>query len=396
MKQHVRLDQEHFERLFPFYFVLDRSMRILQRGKSLEKLIGAAEEPFESRFRFIRPGLGIRYAFDSIIEYRKQIFILRNIGTGGIEFQLKGEFLPDEANERLIFCGSPWITSEERFTSLGLKLNDFALHDSVADFLHVLKAQQMSYSDLFALNEQIEKSRRELADKNMELQDANMELDRFVYSTSHDLRAPLLAITGLIDLIVEKSPGNAEVIEYSRIIKDTSHRLDGIIREILTYAKNRSILILPEPVDIEKMVHTIFDSARYYSNYPVELGFEMKHEDVFVSDNFRLQSVLSNIITNAIKYRRDDGTPAKVTFRSTVTAEKGIFEVEDNGQGIPKERLPRIFEMFYRASNSSPGSGLGLYICHEVVKKLGGEIHVQSEPGRGTTFTVTLPNLKPE
>jgi signal transduction histidine kinase len=394
MNPSVRLEQDHFERLFPFYFVLDRDMRILQRGKSLEKLIGTDEEEFSSRFRFIRPGLGIRNTYDSIVEYSNQIFILRNIGQNGAEFQLKGEFLPDPEHDRLIFCGSPWITSEDKFSGLGLKLNDFALHDSVADFLHVLKAQQMSYADLFDLNNQIERSRLELAEKNSELQDANLELDRFVYSTSHDLRAPLLAINGLIDLIVEKSPGNDAVLEYSRIIKETSHRLDGIIREILTYAKNRSILVLAEPVDVEHMVNTIFDSARFYSNYPVELILETEHEDVFYSDNFRLQSVLSNIITNAIKYRRDDGTPARVVFRSRVTAEQGVFQIEDNGQGIPPERLPRIFEMFYRASNSSPGSGLGLYICHEVVKKLGGEINVKSEYGKGTVFTVTLPNLK--
>lgn len=112
----------------------------------------------------------------------------------------------------------------------------------------------------------------------------------------------------------------------------------------------------------------------------------------FHADAKRLSVILHNLVSNAIRYasRRRDASRVRVAIR-TGTDESRIT-VADNGAGIGPEHLPKIFGMFYRATESSPGSGLGLYIVREIVQTLGGTIGVESVPDEGTTFTVRFPN----
>ena len=130
-------DSELLDKLFPFRFVLDRNLKILSKGPGLKKLMPDGTD-FESCFRFVRPGLGIRYERDSILEYLNQIFLLK-ITLSETSVLLKGQFIDFESEQRLMFCGSPWITNEIDFEKTGLKLKDFALHDSLVDMLQHVK-----------------------------------------------------------------------------------------------------------------------------------------------------------------------------------------------------------------------------------------------------------------
>jgi signal transduction histidine kinase len=112
----------------------------------------------------------------------------------------------------------------------------------------------------------------------------------------------------------------------------------------------------------------------------------------FFSDELRVKMILNNLVSNAIKYR--DENKAEQRFNLTISSDhaNAKIEIEDNGKGIPRENLSKIFEMFFRSAEAGVGSGIGLYIVNEAVVKLGGEIDVASEPGHFTKFTITIPN----
>ena len=106
-----------------------------------------------------------------------------------------------------------------------------------------------------------------------------------------------------------------------------------------------------------------------------------------------MRVILNNLISNAIKYRRHDIPLSLIQVNVEVQEDKVLLSVSDNGEGIPDEKLPHIFDMFYRASESSEGSGLGMYIVKNIINKIGGEISLRSKVGEGSTFSVVLPNV---
>jgi signal transduction histidine kinase len=104
---------------------------------------------------------------------------------------------------------------------------------------------------------------------------------------------------------------------------------------------------------------------------------------------------MRNLISNSVKYRRSDIPDPGLKVTIDNLPKSVTIKVEDNGEGIPENNLPRVFEMFYRGTNTSVGTGLGLYICREVIEKLNGDIRISSTPGKGTVVTIELPVKKP-
>jgi signal transduction histidine kinase len=109
------------------------------------------------------------------------------------------------------------------------------------------------------------------------------------------------------------------------------------------------------------------------------------------SEKNRLKIILENIISNAFKYRNPSNGFCHVKISGKEIENTNVFEIEDNGVGIPQEHVAKVFEMFYRAHEVSQGSGLGLYIVKETIGKLGGSIHVRSQVGKGSMFSFILP-----
>lgn len=229
--------------------------------------------------------------------------------------------------------------------------------------------------------------------KNEELKKINAELDNFVYRVSHDLRSPLLAIKGLIGLIFGTESLTEEVVEYLKLAESSVGRLDSTIQEILEYSRNARLAVVYDNVDVKKKVDTIIRDLQFADkNITFEESFP--ENTTIVTDRARINVLLKNLIGNAVKYQRKDEPNHWVKVTMDYVDNNVVLTVSDNGEGIHERSLPRIFDMFYRGTTSSIGTGLGLYICKEVLSNLNGTIEVQSKVGVGTTMTVTLPIIE--
>ena len=240
------------------------------------------------------------------------------------------------------------------------------------------------------------KAERTLRKQNEELIKINKELDSFVYSVSHNLRAPLMSVLGLINLVqLENKNGEQRMKDYFQMMQHSVHKLDDTLKEILDYSRNaRSALTVTE-IHISRMVEESFERMKYMEgSESIAKSVDAVQGESFYSDSYRLSVIINNLVSNAIKYRdvKKDNNSIKVTAKVATT--EMTLSISDNGIGISDEYLPRIFEMFFRATDRSDGAGLGLYIVRETVEKLHGNITVQSEAGKGTTFLITLPNLR--
>jgi len=255
--------------------------------------------------------------------------------------------------------------------------------------------QQQAYiREIESAKKQVEQLNEELSNTVEELIMTNSELDRFVYSTSHDLRAPILSVIGLVDLCASFYPEDEELHESFRMMRQGLVRSDEAIRAILEYSKNRRLDLEPVPLDIHKLVNMHLENIGFMPGISdIRIEVDIDSEARLISDKNRVMSVINNLITNAVKYQRPNEPDKFVKIRYQSTSKGGIFEVTDNGEGIPADRQKKIFGMFVRNSNVSTGSGLGLYITQDIVKRLQGEITLVSEEGKGSVFTVVLPHL---
>lgn len=231
-----------------------------------------------------------------------------------------------------------------------------------------------------------------LKDQNEELKKVNSELDRFVYSTSHDLRAPLLSMLGLINLCSETTDIE-ELQEYVKMMKASIYRADETIKDIMDYSRNSRLNVKLEYLDMDVLIHNLVNDIKYMPKAQnILFRVDIKDHRKFYSDRLRISNVINNLLANAVNY--SDNKKQKSFINITVASANNarVITIEDNGEGIPADKLDKIFEMFFRNSHKTEGSGLGLFICQEIIAKMGGTIQVTSEEGVGTTFTVTLPD----
>lgn len=236
----------------------------------------------------------------------------------------------------------------------------------------------------------------ELLSANEELQKANTELDRFVYSVSHDLRAPIASVLGLIK-IAQEEQDPAERQRYFNLMQGSLQRLDSFIHDIIDYSRNNRLETKPELIYVDDLAEEVASSLRYMPDaLSVELIKNFTLEAPFFADRQRLKVILTNLIGNAVRYYNPRQARPYIRLSIRTTEQTAYLQIEDNGIGIEDKYLPRIFDMFFRAHQESKGSGLGLYIVKETVSKLGGEIEVSSTFGQGTTFRIILPNRLPQ
>lgn len=236
----------------------------------------------------------------------------------------------------------------------------------------------------------------ELMSSNTELKKLNEEMDRFVYSTSHDLRAPLLSILGLLN-IVEKENTQYDLKGYLKLIRDSTIKLDRFISDIIDYSRNTRLEIEHKEVSFSDIIDDCFKHHNYMPGCSTLLKvIEIDDKIKLYSDKTRLSILFNNLISNAIKYQKTDTDDSFVRIEAKITNEELHVKIEDNGIGIEEQYLKNIFDMFYRASPEAKGSGLGLYIVKETLEKLKGNVQVESAYQEGTTFTITIPNMNPK
>lgn len=225
-----------------------------------------------------------------------------------------------------------------------------------------------------------------------ELIQRNFELDSFVYRASHDLKAPLNSLMGLLDIIrmEELPPGPSQ---YLDLMDRSVVKLDTFIRNLTDFSRITRLEIQHKEVDFEHLLAEILESLKYMENSQrVRQDIEILSDCAFIGDQFHLSIVLTNLISNAIKYQDHSKDDPHVKIQVHISPEDARIVVADNGIGIPEKYQSRLFELFFRASNQSFGSGLGLYITQNAVEKMDGEVQLESEEGKGTSFHIQLPN----
>lgn len=232
---------------------------------------------------------------------------------------------------------------------------------------------------------------RRLSEKNRDLASINEELDRLVYSASHDLRAPITSVRGLIDL-AHRETDPSQITRYLQLMEKSLNKQDLFIKDIIALSRIKKTSVVSEQIDLAKLVDDVIDQHKFMDDAKNIVIRRELQTDYILSDEFRVRIILSNLVSNAIKYSDMRKAERVITIRTRQNNGMLLLEVEDNGQGIRPEDQPRVFEMFYASGSHAKSTGLGLYITHEAVQRLKGKISFQSQPGIGTTFTVALPH----
>lgn len=246
-----------------------------------------------------------------------------------------------------------------------------------------------------ALNEEIN-IRKEAEEKiqrtNYELSKRNTELDNFVYSVSHDLRAPIASVLGLINLAKKDRDLDMKDM-YLDMIQNSALQQDHFIKEILDQSRNSRLEIKREGILFEPLINETFNQLKFATSTgkSIEKIISIKQDKPFYSDHWRLKVILNNILSNAIRYR--NGKDPVIEVDVEIDESRARVAIKDNGKGIDKEHLPNLCKMFYRATDDGAGSGLGLYIVKETVDKLNGNINIESELGKGTTVKLEIPEI---
>lgn len=229
---------------------------------------------------------------------------------------------------------------------------------------------------------------------NQELQDVNRELKDFAYIVSHDLKAPLRAISSLTNWIIEdyQDAFDEDGQEQLELLKNRVARMYQLLEGILRYSRigrgkeQKEVLELNELVN--EVIHTLLPSE----NFDIKIIGELP--PIF-ADRTKIYQVFQNIISNAIKY--NDKPVGKVSIScETGTDNLHYFKISDNGKGIPKEDFERVFKIFQTvdsSKDSGESTGVGLTLVQKVIKKYGGNITVDSKLGEGATFTFSIPSV---
>lgn len=226
---------------------------------------------------------------------------------------------------------------------------------------------------------------------SLELKQANNELDNFVYHASHEFRAPLRSILGLAHLIKQEKEVESIMLYIDMIVQSTQN-LDEVVQNALALTKNKRVEGVSTSIHWKEKLKTFLDSLTDFKNNDrISVNLLVNQASAFYSDISRINIIIGELLANALRFTRHLNAPS-VDIRIEANEEKARITIKDNGEGIPDEGLPKIFDMFYRGSESSQGSGLGLYIVKNAVNKLNGKIQVKSKEHVGTTFTVEIPN----
>ena len=225
---------------------------------------------------------------------------------------------------------------------------------------------------------------------NESLIKTNQELDNFVYIVSHDLRSPLMLTKGLLDISKRKIENKNDVLKYMDLAGKSINNLDDIIKEILAYSRNARTGLQHEQFDLKTIIREIYEGLDIKECPEFTLQEEYKDSTAIIADKGRLHTILRNLITNSFKYRKKEISDPFVKIIYTRTDKQLTITIEDNGQGIAEESLDKVYDMFYRGTSSTSGTGLGLYICKEMLLKMGASFRLESTLGTGTRFSFTL------
>lgn len=228
--------------------------------------------------------------------------------------------------------------------------------------------------------------------KNDELQRAYDELDKFAYSVTHDMRGPILSSLGAIELA--KSSNNIdEIKEILGMMEKSIQRMDIFIQSMHEYYNIKRGELQIKDIDFQEIAQEmkdLFEVGAKLDN--TRFDIKITQEGPFRSDELTLKVIVNNLLSNAFKYQRINNDDKFVSMDINVVPGTATIIVKDNGIGIEESSIKDIFNMFFRATSESVGSGFGLYNVKDALRKLNGQIEVNSKLNEGTEFKVEIPS----
>lgn len=287
------------------------------------------------------------------------------------------------------------------FNIFGIVVELDVEYDFFTNLVSSLTLMAMTVSFLITLNKRAEsslitnqKAMQKLMDdvnnKNVHLEKVNNELDSFVYSVSHDLRAPLMSILGLVNL--SKTEESVEQHRsYLSMKEEMVNKLDNFIHEVIDYTRNIKSEVVLREFNIEKLIIETIEDLKFSEGWDkIDFQVIVNIDGEIIADVPRMTTILNNLITNSIKYRNPESSSSFIRIEVLCEGDVRKMIIADNGLGIEKQYQDKIFEMFFRGTELSSGSGLGLYIVKEMVNKIDGTLEFESDKGVGTRFTITF------
>jgi PAS domain S-box-containing protein len=260
------------------------------------------------------------------------------------------------------------------------------------DVTQRMEAEQALQETLDRLEDRVLQRTAELARANAALEKSNIELQQFAHVASHDLQEPLRMVASFCQLLQRRYRGqlDEQADEYIDFAVSGAKRLQALIQDLLTYSSVDGKSNPFQPTDcgtlVDKVVADLTASIQ-------DAGASVRRGNLptVMGDNSQLAQVFRNLISNAVKYHGD--APCQVDVSASQNGEQWVFAVRDNGIGIAPQHQARIFDVFTRLHSPQeyPGTGIGLAICKRVVEHHGGQICLDSKPGKGTTFFFTIP-----
>lgn len=236
--------------------------------------------------------------------------------------------------------------------------------------------------------EALERETKIHLEKNQIIENKNAELDSFFYRVSHDLKGPITSLQGLHNLVTLEVKDPA-ALKYFDMYRDQVNRMYNIVMSLIDLTQMKHMESGKVKINFPALVDECISSCNYLENFK-NTQFIKEIGDVdFHSEWAIINTILQNLIENAIKYSKPNDPFVKISVH-----QKSDFiqiSVADNGIGIDESHQAKIFDMFFRASERTKGSGLGLYILKRAVERLNGTIELKSKPQEGSTFVVTLP-----
>ena len=248
-----------------------------------------------------------------------------------------------------------------------------------------------------------------------DLEEKNRELETIVFVASHDLRSPLVNVMGFsrqlsgacrqLENLVDRSNGSIVATDAEPIVKGTVPRalkfieqgvtkMDALLSGFLRFSRLGRAVVEFQRLDMNALIRSILGAMNYQIQ---QAGADIRVGELpgCLGDPTQINQVFTNLIDNGIKYRQP-GRPSIVSVQGRIENNVAVYTVTDNGLGIPRDHLGKIFQIFHRLNPSeSAGEGLGLTIAQRILERHGGGITVQSQPGEGSTFIVTLPITQP-
>lgn len=332
----------------------------------------------------------------AIIEWEKGDELINQFNALGekIHAQIQIGHLDDASRQKFLFqineISNKLTVSSINFSgTLGdgtRQIKNYLIYTNIFFIMIIICSVTIYYA---VMVKKLIRSKRFIEVQNNDLMLANKELDRFVYSASHDLRSPISSLKGLVEILkTEEDP--EEVKTYLEMMQSVLDKQDQFIKDIIDYSRNKRTKDVLKKVSLTQITNDAISQLQYIEDVKkIKIEKFIEIDKVF-NDSLRLKIVINNLLSNAIKYADLEKEKPFISIKTYPSENAFIIEVEDNGIGIKKEALNRIFEMFY-VSNKNKGTGLGLYIVKEAVENLNGSIIVDSKIHLGSKFIVTIP-----